>query len=38
MSDRFLIVLPKEIRSGVAPAASTMSISLRLAVSKDEPS
>ena len=38
MSRSFLIVLPKEMRSGVAPAASTISISATEAVSKQEPS
>ncbi len=38
MSRSFLMVLPKEMRSGVAPAASTCSISTTEAVSKQEPS
>ena len=38
MSRSFLMVLPKEMRSGVAPAASTISISATEAVSKQEPS
>ena len=38
MSRSFLIVLPKEMRSGVAPAASASSISTTEAVSKHEPS
>ncbi len=38
MSRSFLIVLPKLMRSGVAPAASACSISARLAQSKHEPS
>jgi hypothetical protein len=38
MSRSFLIVLPNEMRSGAAPAASTMSISATEAVSKHEPS
>ena len=37
MSRSFLIVLPKEMRSGVAPAASAISISATVAVSKQEP-
>ena len=37
MSRSFLIVLPKLMRSGVAPAASTCSISTTEAVSKHEP-
>ncbi len=38
MSRSFLMVLPKEMRSAVAPAASTISISATEAVSKQEPS
>ena len=38
MSRSFLIVLPKLMRSGVAPAASACSISGTLAQSKQEPS
>jgi hypothetical protein len=38
MSRSFLMVLPKEMRSGVAPAASAISISATVAVSKQEPS
>ena len=38
MSRSFLMVLPKEMRSGVAPAASTSSISTTEALSKHEPS
>jgi hypothetical protein len=38
MSRSFLIVLPKEMRSAVAPVASTMSISWSDAQSNDEPS
>ncbi len=38
MSRSFLIVLPKEMRSAVAPAASTISISPTEAQSKQEPS
>ena len=38
MSRSFLIVLPKLIRSGLAPAASDISISATEAVSKQEPS
>ena len=38
MSRSFLIVLPKEMRSGVAPASSASSISTTEAVSKHEPS
>ena len=38
MSFSFLIVLPKLMRSGVAPAASACSISATEAVSKHEPS
>ena len=38
MSRSFLIVLPKLMRSGVAPAASACSISTTDAVSKHEPS
>ena len=38
MSRSFLIVLPKEMRSAVAPAASTSSISTTEAASKHEPS
>ena len=38
MSFSFLIVLPKLMRSGVAPAASACSISPTEAVSKHEPS
>ncbi len=38
MSRSFLIVLPKLMRSGVAPAASACSISTTEAVSKQEPS
>ena len=38
MSRSFLIVLPKEMRSGVAPAASASSISTTEAASKHEPS
>ena len=37
MSRSFLMVLPKEMRSAVAPAASTISISATEAVSKQEP-
>ena len=37
MSTRFLMVLPNETRSGVAPAASASRISTTLAVSKHEP-
>ena len=37
-SRSFLIVLPKLMRSGVAPAASACSISGRLAQSKQDPS
>jgi hypothetical protein len=37
MSRSFLIVLPKEMRSAVAPAASTISISATEAASKQEP-
>ena len=37
MSRSFLMVLPKEMRSGVAPAASAISISGTEAVSKQEP-
>ncbi len=37
MSFSFLIVLPKEMRSGATPAAWTSSISPRLAVSNFEP-
>jgi hypothetical protein len=37
-SRSFLMVLPKEMRSGVAPAASAMSISATEAQSNDEPS
>ena len=37
MSLSFLIVLPKLMRSGVAPAASACSISPTEAVSKHEP-
>ena len=38
MSRSFLIVLPKEMRSAVAPASSTIWISTTEAVSKHEPS
>jgi hypothetical protein len=38
MSFSFLIVLPKLMRSGVAPAASACSISVSEAVSKHDPS
>jgi hypothetical protein len=38
MSRSFLIVLPKEMRSGATPAVSTNSISAIEAVSKQEPS
>ena len=38
MSRSFLIVLPKEMRSAVAPAASTSWISTTEAASKHEPS
>ena len=38
MSRSFLIVLPKLMRSGVQPVASTISISATEAVSKQEPS
>ena len=38
MSRSFLMVLPKEMRSGVAPASSASWISTTDAVSKHEPS
>ena len=38
MSRSFLMVLPKEMRSAAAPAASAISISAIEAVSKQEPS
>ena len=38
MSRSFLMVLPNEMRSGVAPAANAISISVTEAVSKLEPS
>ena len=37
MSDCFLMVLPKEMRSGPAPVAITMRISCAEAQSKQEP-